>query len=200
MRLNGEALTAERGGRTIFHDVSFTLGAGEILAVTGPNGAGKSTLLRIIAGLVRPIAGTVSLAPADEDGIARQIHYVGHADALKPALTVAENLAFWRRAWRGDGLGVTEALDHLGLGRLAGLPAGVLSAGQQRRAGLARLLVARRPVWLLDEPTSALDADAERGLGRLIGDHLAHGGLAIVATHRPLPIPPTATLTLGSGA
>lgn len=197
MRMAGTGLAARRGGRSVFENLSFSVAAGQLLAITGPNGAGKSTLLRLIAGLVRPAAGTIVLDPPARDGMAAEIHYLGHLDALKPNLGLAENLGFWRRLWRGSGVTIGEALDRVGLGALAELPAGVLSAGQRRRAAIARLLLDRRPVWLLDEPTSALDADAEEMLGVLIRDHLADGGLAVAATHRPLPLPASATLALG---
>ena len=222
MRLTGSDLTAVRGGRTVFAGVGFSLDAGELLAVIGPNGAGKSTLLRLVAGLLRPAAGTVRLDPDDpthrpaggplpdqvgdrlspEQGgmeqadFADQVHYLGHLDALKPSLTVRQNLAFWQRLWGGGD--VEAALAAVGLEALGDLHASVLSAGQRRRVALARLLVAPRPVWLLDEPATALDAGAEAGLGRLIANHLAGGGLVIAATHRDLPVTPTATLALGA--
>jgi len=198
MRLAGERLAARRGGRLVFEDVSFSVGAGELLTLVGPNGAGKSTTLRLIAGLVRPAAGSVTLDPSpSEDGIGGSCHYLGHLDSLKPNLTVGENLSFWRRLWRGTGLEVGEALDRVGLGDLADLPAGVLSAGQRKRAAIARLLLAQRPIWLLDEPTSALDTASEATLGDLVRDHLADGGIVVAATHRPLPVAPTTTLELG---
>jgi len=196
MRLTGRDLAAIRGERTVFSGLSFALAGGELLAVTGANGAGKSTLLRLIAGLLRPAAGSVSLDPASEGGIGREVHYISHLDGLKTALTVRQNLDFWRRLWRGGA--VEPALDRVGLGGLADLPVGVLSAGQKRRVAIARLLIARRPLWLLDEPATSLDAEAEARLGTLIGEHLAAGGMAVVATHRGLPLAPTATLALGA--
>ncbi len=192
MRVTASDLTAVRGGRTVFSGVSFALGEGQALAVTGPNGAGKSTLLRLVAGLLAPAGGKVAFDPAPEDSA---IHYLGHLDGLKTALTVRQNLEFWRVLWKGVEVG--PALARLGLESLADLHVGVLSAGQKRRVSLARLLVARRPLWLLDEPATALDAAAEATLGAVIGEHLAGGGMAIVATHRPLPIP-AATLALGA--
>ncbi len=194
MRLTGKNLAAVRGGRSVFSGLSFSVGAGELLAVTGPNGAGKSTLLRVVAGLLRPSAGTVALDPAGDGDPGGQIHYLGHLDALKPGLTVWQNLDFWRRLWGGGA--IDAPLAAVGLERLSDLPVAVLSAGQRRRVALARLLVAQRPVWLLDEPATALDAAAEAGLGRLIADHLGSGGLVIAATHRDLPAAPTATLAL----
>jgi heme exporter protein A len=193
MRVIASGLTAVRGGRTVFSGVSFALGAGETLAVTGPNGAGKSTLLRLVAGLLAPVAGNIALDPLPADGA---IHYVGHLDGLKTALSVRQNLEFWRSLW--DGKPVASALETVGLGNLADLPVQVLSAGQRRRVALARLLIAERPLWLLDEPATALDANGEAMLGRVIAAHLAGGGVAMVATHRDLPLAPTTTLTLGA--
>lgn len=197
MRLTATDLAATRGGRRVFEGVGFTVGPGELLAVTGPNGAGKSTLLRIVAGLLRPTAGTIAAEPAGEDGIAIELHYLGHLDGLKPALSVRQNLAFWQRLW-GTPKPIEPALEAVGLGQLVDLPAGILSAGQQRRVAIARLLLSERPIWLLDEPATALDAEAEAGLGRLIAGHLAGGGLALAATHRGLPVAPSATVALGS--
>jgi heme exporter protein A len=193
MRVIASGLTAVRGGRTVFSGVSFALGAGETLAVTGPNGAGKSTLLRLVAGLLAPVAGNIALDPLPADGA---IHYVGHLDGLKTALSVRQNLEFWRSLW--DGKPVASALETVGLGNLADLPVQVLSAGQRRRVALARLLIAERPLWLLDEPATALDASGEAMLGRVIAAHLAGGGMAMVATHRDPPLSPTATLALGA--
>jgi heme exporter protein A len=197
MRLIASDLAAARGGRLVFAERSFAVSDGELLAVTGPNGSGKSTLLRIIAGLLLPAAGFIRLEPVGEGGPAAAVHYLGHLDALKPSLSLRENLGYWRRLWGGTAP-VDAALDAVGLGSLADLPAGVLSAGQKRRAVIARLLVVHRPLWLLDEPATSLDAAAEATLARLIGGHLASGGMAIVAQHRALAVPATATLALGA--
>jgi heme exporter protein A len=195
-RLTVDGLSAVRGGRPVFAGRSFVLSSGEMLAVTGPNGAGKSTLLRMIAGLLRPESGTIRLDPVGEGGLSAETHYLGHLDALKAPLTVRANLAFWRTLWGGTL--VEPALESVGLGHVLDLPAGVLSAGQKRRVALARLLIHRRPLWLLDEPATALDDRAEAMLGEILGAHLASGGMAVVATHRPLPVAPTATLALGA--
>ena len=199
MRLTATDVAAERGGRTVIAGVTFALGAGELLAVTGPNGAGKSTLLRVVAGLITPASGSVRLTPEPEAGIGPSTHYLGHLDGLKRAMTIEENLDFWRRLWGGDG-DIGAAIETVGLGGVEHLPVAVLSAGQRRRVAIARMLMARRPVWLLDEPTTALDAAAEAMLGRLIEAHLAGGGVVVAATHRGLPHAPTATLALGRAA
>jgi heme exporter protein A len=196
MRLTGSGLAVVRNGRSVFSGLSFELAAGELLAVTGANGVGKSTLLRIVAGLLAPSAGRVSLEPATADSLASELHYLGHLDGLKTTLTVRRNLEFWRALWAGKA--VELALEAVGLGNLADLPVGVLSAGQRRRLAIARLLIVERRLWLLDEPATSLDAAGEQMLGRLIAAHLAAGGMAMVATHRELPLAATATLTLGT--
>ena len=195
LRLTATDLAATRGGRAVFAGVSFSVVAGELMAVTGPNGSGKSTLLRVIAGLLRPAGGGVALAPTSEAKIGARLHYLGHLDALKAGLTVRQNLAYWATLW-GEAADLDGALEAVDIEPLAGLPVAVLSAGQRRRAALARLLVAKRALWLLDEPATALDAAGEARLGRLLGDHLASGGLAVVATHLQLPVTPTVTLAL----
>jgi heme exporter protein A len=184
MQLLGSDLACIRGGREVFRDVGFAVGAGEALAVTGPNGAGKSSLLRLVAGLVHPTAGRLELAGGDPElSIGEQAHYLGHQDALKPALTVRENLAFWVDFLESGPR--TDALAAVGLDALAHLPAVYLSAGQRRRLSLARLIAVERPIWLLDEPTSALDAAAQAMLAELMRTHLAGGGLILAATHGP---------------
>ncbi len=186
----------QRGGRTLFRGLSFVLNPGDMIAVRGPNGAGKSTLLRIVAGLLQPTEGHIALAPKGEAEEGAIAHYVGHLDGLKTALSVHDNLNFWRSLWGGSA-SVPAALDAVGLGDLAGLRAGVLSAGQRRRLALARLLMAPRPLWLLDEPTTALDDGGEALFGALLGRHLGEGGMALVATHGDLPVKAMTTLWLG---
>jgi heme exporter protein A len=197
MRLTGDGLAAARGGRVVFEGVSFALAAGEMLSVVGPNGAGKSTLLRLVAGLLPPTAGRIALEPAPEGGIGTEVHYLGHLDALKPALSVRENLAFWAAVYGGVAE-IGAALDAIGLGGLEDLPVGTLSAGQKRRAAIARLLLVARPLWLLDEPNSALDSAGEALLGGLVERHMSGGGIVLAATHRGLPVTPNATLALGA--
>ncbi len=191
MRLSASHLSAERGGRIIFSNLSFALEAGESLIVTGPNGAGKSTLLRALAGLLPRLGGDISLTPATDATIAEQVHYVGHADALKGLLTASENLQFlgpMLDAGHG-GMAVDAALAEFGLSHIADLPAAYLSAGQKRRVTLARLLVVRRPLWLLDEPFTALDAASQALMARLMTSHLAQGGMIVAATHARLDLP-----------
>ncbi|GGF81595.1 cytochrome c biogenesis ATP-binding export protein CcmA [Azorhizobium oxalatiphilum] len=158
--------------------------------------------MRIIAGLLGPTEGTVSLRNGAPDlPLREQLHYLGHDDALKGALTVSENLAFWRDVLGRTGLGVEEALDEVGLGGLGRLPASVLSAGQKRRLAIARLLVTRRTVWVLDEPTTALDVTAQARFAELSRAHLASGGIILAATHTPLDFGPSVDeLTIGAWA
>ena len=189
MRLSGRGVRCIRGGREVFSGLDFDASAGEALAVTGANGAGKTSLLRLIAGLLAASGGSVDLAGGDGDlTLAEQAHYLGHRDALKPALSVLENLSFWRDFLGGVTFDAAESLSKVGLDHAAQLPAAYLSAGQRRRLSIARLLAVRRPIWLLDEPANALDAPGQSLFAGLMGDHLARGGLIIAATHAPLEI------------
>jgi heme exporter protein A len=197
-RLAAAGLALDRGGRRLFEGVAFAVDAGESLVVTGPNGAGKSSLLRVVAGLLPPSEGTVRLEGGDDElPVSAQAHYLGHLDAVKPSLSVAEALGFWAVYLGGRRTLVDDALDAVGLLALADLPSAYLSAGQRRRLALARLIAAPRPLWLLDEPTAALDAAAERRLGELIRDHVSGGGMVVAATHAELPIPAPRRLVLG---
>jgi heme exporter protein A len=200
MRLLASELGCIRGGRQVFRDLSFSVGAGEALVVTGPNGVGKSSLLRLTAGLVRPTQGLIELEGGDSElTIGEQAHYLGHLDTLKPALSVNENLTFWADFLGRGRSNVGAALAAVGLGGLARLPAAYLSAGQRRRLSLARLIATPRPIWLLDEPTSALDAAAQAVLADLMRAHLATGGLILAATHGPIGLEGTKELRLGVG-
>ncbi len=187
MKLAGDNLACIRGGRVVFAQLNFSVADGEALLITGRNGAGKSSLLRVIAGLVRLADGKLSLEGGDpEAAIGEQVHYLGHQDALKPALSVAENLRFWA-AYLGDAAGDVEpALAAVALKPLANLPAGYLSAGQRRRLSIARLIAVERPIWLLDEPTSALDTASQTRLSGLMRNHLSRGGMIVAATHGPI--------------
>jgi len=189
MRLSGRGVRCVRGGREIFAGLDFAAASGEALAVTGANGSGKTSLLRMIAGLLAVTGGSITLEGSETElTLAEQAHYLGHRDPLKPALSVMENLAFWRDFLGGEPFDANESLAAVGLDHASRLPAAYLSAGQRRRLSVARLLAVRRPVWLLDEPTSALDAAAQSLFTALMADHLARGGLIIAATHMPLGV------------
>src|SRR5262245_32598327 len=200
MRLTANGLTCQRSGRTVFAGLDFAVASGEALLVLGRNGAGKSSLLRTIAGLVRLASGRLTLeGGAPELTLSEQAHYVGHQDALKPGLTVRENLDFWQSYLRVGApaevhLPGPDPLAALALDDLADLPAAYLSAGQKRRLSLARLVAVPRPIWLLDEPTSALDAAAQDRLSGLMRGHLAGGVIILAATHAPVGLEPAKEL------
>lgn len=232
LRVSG--LTVFRDGRELFSDIGFAVEPGGVLLVRGPNGAGKSSLLLALAGILRPEAGRIVVAAGDERP-GEVLHFLGHLNAVKPRLTLGENLRFWmdlygaatppsplrggagdegraapavpteppppptppRKGAGGVGTAVSFALEAVGLGGLDDHDAGHLSQGQIRRLALARLVAIRRPVWLLDEPTAALDAGGETIGAKLIRDHRAAGGVAVIATHHDLDVGPVETLTLG---
>jgi heme exporter protein A len=187
MRLSGRGVRCVRGGREVFSGLDFDAAAGEALAVVGANGTGKTSLLRMIAGLLTIAAGSIGLEGGDSElTLAEQAHYLGHRDALKPALSVIEN--FWRDFLGGEAFDARESLAAVGLDHAVHLPAAYLSAGQRRRLSIARLLALRRPIWLLDEPTNALDVAGQSMFARLMADHLSRGGLIVAATPAPLGV------------
>ncbi|MGV7215591.1 heme ABC exporter ATP-binding protein CcmA [Bradyrhizobium sp. UFLA05-112] len=189
MQLSGRGIRCVRGGREVFAGLDFVAASGEALAVVGRNGSGKTSLLRLIAGLLIPAGGTIELSGGDTElSLAEQCHYLGHRDALKPALSVAENLAFWADFLGGERFDGAMSLSTVGLDHATHLPAAFLSAGQRRRLSLARLLTVHRPVWLLDEPTTALDGAGQDMFCGLMRQHLERGGMIIAATHMPLGI------------
>ena len=195
--LAAEGVAVFRGERLVFRDISFQVRAGAALVLAGPNGSGKSTLLRLLAGLVRPAAGRVLWnggdALSDSAGHGRRVAYLGHQDAVKPGLTVRENVRF---AAAVSGRPVAAALTAVGLDTLADLPARMLSAGQKRRLALSRLVLSAAPLWLLDEPTLGLDSGSIDRFGLLLATHRAGGGIVVAATHVPLPLPDAAGLRL----
>jgi len=200
MRLIAENLSGERGGEPVFEGIGFSVTDGESLVVTGPNGSGKSTLLRVVAGFLPAAEGRVRIADGGEEfpTVASACHYLGHQNAMKTALTVTENLVFWRQ-FSGEGrFDVSGALDEVGLGGIGHLPFGYLSTGQRRRAAIAKLLVSHRPVWLLDEPTAGLDKASEERFATLMRGHCATGGIVVAATHLPLGLGNAKTLEMGA--
>ena len=195
--LQAAGLAAFRGERLVFRDLDFAVAAGGALLLTGPNGSGKSTLLRLLAGLLRPAAGTLTWdgadALADLPMHARRVAYVGHQDAVKPGLTAAENLRFAARLSGGD---VREALAAVGLEELADLPGAHAVGGTAAAAGAGRLALSPAPLWLLDEPTLGLDAASVERFGAMLEAHRAGGGMVVAATHLPLPVREAAELAL----
>lgn len=193
------ALGVGRGETMLARDIALSVSAGRGLLLRGPNGAGKSTLLLTLAGLLSPLEGSVVLEGHDED-LGPAFHNCGHRNAIRPRLTALETLEFWCGINGNPAMPVAEAIDRVGLKRQAKLDAAYLSAGQQRRLALARLLVSARPVWLLDEPTSALDAEGQQLLAGLIEDHLTAGGIAVIASHDAIALDNLAVFTLETGA
>jgi heme exporter protein A len=184
-----EKLFVIRGERLIFRDLSLAIQSGAAVVLAGPNGSGKTTLLRVLAGLIRPTAGRVlwqgknALEDLTEHG--ERVAYVGHQDAIKPGLTVAENLAFAAAVSRRP---IAAALDSLRLTALAAVPGRQLSAGQKRRVALTRLMLSNAPLWLLDEPTLGLDTASIDRFGEILAAHRKAGGMVVAATHIPLPM------------
>ncbi len=201
MRLSVEGLSVQRAGRRIIDNIGFKLAEGEALVVCGRNGAGKSTFLRALAGLLPTTQGVISLNRGVlEAELAQNTHYLAHADGMKLALSVEENLNFWANYLAGSpqsrSQSIPQALSIVGLTHALRAPFGALSAGQKRRAALARLLVVYRPLWLLDEPMTALDQASRARFAQAMGAHCAEGGIIVVATHEPLGFETTRELAL----
>ena len=201
-QFQGKALGCRRGEALIFEAVDFALEPGDALWLSGPNGSGKSSLLRLMAGLLTPIEGMVAWggAPIGEDREAHRarLRYLGHLDAVKSHLTVAENLCFWTEYWGIAPGTVGPALQRLGIPHLAEAPARQLSAGQRRRTALARLALGPAPLWLLDEPSAALDTDGIERLVGLIAEARAGGGIVVFSSHDTLPVPGLKQLALAA--
>jgi heme exporter protein A len=196
MELKANELTCERGGRIVFRGLSLALRTGQLMQLTGPNGSGKSSLLRLVAGLNEATAGDISLTGGAKDlSIGQQAHYIAHQEPVKAALSVHENLAFWRDFLGGGE--VEGALEAFDLARLSSYPAGLLSAGQKRRLALARLVLVPRVLWLLDEPTVGLDTASLARLVGVMARQIDKGGMIIAATHVPLGREPDVRLDLG---
>lgn len=195
----GRALACRRGERLVFRGLDFTLAPGAALVLVGPNGSGKSSLLRLMAGLTPPESGTLAwggVAIAEDRAAHRaRLHFIGHQEALKPALTAAETLRFWA-GMHGREPAVAAALDHFRLGRLGDWPCRLLSAGQRRRVALARLIASPAALWLLDEPTTGLDAEAMAALFACLEAHRAGGGAVVLSTHADLSLADAVTLSL----
>lgn len=193
----GADITLIRGRRCLCRDVHFNVAAGGALALYGANGAGKSSFLRGVAGLLAFAKGRVyfdseslDAAPLNTElhvGVAQESHYIGHKDGLKNVLSVDETLAHTARFLGGRLKDITPLRAAIGLGGVGAMRVQNLSAGQRRRLALARLVLARRRLWLLDEPFAALDAAGREWLTALIGAHLAAAGMVLVATHEQLP-------------
>jgi heme exporter protein A len=187
LTLTTNNLLCGRGGLEFGGPQSFSLSNGQCILLRGPNGTGKSTLLLTLAGIIPRLGGDFSFSDQDPDD-GPFLHYCGHRNAIKPRLSVQENLSFWSDVNGAYGFSVQEALERVGLATLSQLDAGYLSAGQSRRLALARLLVSPRALWLLDEPTAALDVNGHSLVTQLLNEHLAQGGLAIAATHDPIAL------------
>lgn len=202
MALIVDKLTVRRGERTILTDLSFVADKGRALVLTGPNGAGKTTLLRSLAGLLPSHDGRVHLNEQEIEagsGLRERCHFVGHLNGIRPALTVAENAEFWTAFLGGPGGSARSALETFRLTDLERIHAADLSAGQKRRLALSRLLLAKRPIWLLDEPAISLDAASLALLAEVVGRHLGEGGIVVAATHQPLGFEPMRELHLAAG-
>lgn len=188
--LAAHGLACERGDRSLFRDLNFALERGQVLRVQGANGSGKTSLLRMLCGLARPVAGSISWNGEDirelREDYAGQITYIGHQPAIKDDLSALENLHV-AQLLAGQPVSAAQALQALatmGLKDRENLPVRVLSQGQKRRVALARLWLCKRPLWVLDEPFNALDVEATGLLGRHIEAHLGQGGMAVLTTHQ----------------
>ena len=204
-RFEAAGIRCRRGERVLFEGLSFALAGGDALLLLGANGTGKTSLLRLLAGLLGPLDaqdGALSWRGRsvwdDPEAYHREVHFLGHADGIKAALSVAENLSFWAGLHNRRKPDLDGALGVLDLAGFGDMPARFLSAGQRRRLALARLCAAPAPLWLLDEPTAGLDAASIARLEALIASHRAAGGLVVASSHAALKLEPAARIDLGS--
>lgn len=182
-----ENLACLRGDRLLFKALSFTLAPGGALHLTGPNGSGKSSLLRLLAGLLRPFAGTITAPP---------LSYLGHDVALKPRMKLAQELQHWARLDDAESR-LPAAMAAMNVASLAEVPCRHLSSGQRRRAGLARAIASGAPLWLLDEPTAGLDTASTDLLATAMHTHRASGGLIVAAVHTDIGLKTPQVIRLG---
>jgi len=192
--LSLDAIAFERDDNLLFSGVSVALEAGDILQVEGPNGAGKTTLLRIIATALNPTAGRLIWRGEDtlrhRQTYLQNMLFLGHLPGLKQSLSPVENLQWWRRVHPDNtSLESLDVLARMGLRGYEDVPCYTLSAGQQRRAALARLLVTEAPLWVLDEPFTAIDKQGVAELERMLVQHAQRGGIVILSTHQDVGIP-----------
>jgi heme exporter protein A len=190
--LRVEGVSLARGGRVLFEDLSFAVSSGGYAELRGANGAGKTSLLRALAGFLKPRAGAIAFDNLIEPALA--LHFIGHANALKPTASVRAHVRYWSGLLGAPAQ--SDVLSRVGLAGLEERPARTLSQGQARRLALSRLLIAPRPVWLLDEPAAALDESGRVLVRELIDAHRARGGLVIAAVHEALGPAPSQTVTL----
>lgn len=191
-----------RGGKILFESLSFALEPSDVLVVTGPNGSGKTSLLRLVTGLLGADEGSFTWQGVSSTRASRlvagSVHYLGHSSALKPFLTVRENLYIWAKLF-GDGAGLDAAAMRTGVGEFLDFPVKYLSEGQKKRVNLARFLTTLLPLWVMDEPSSGLDTEGQKLLSELITEHLEGGGIAIIAAHHNLGLKKARTLRLAKG-
>lgn len=203
LRLEVRDLACARGGRLLFGGLNFQAGAGGAVEVRGPNGVGKTTLLRALAGLMRPASGEIVLEINGENALSsaargQHMHFMGPEPGARPEETPRQSLRHWAAMWGANDVAVEMAIDRVGLARAADRAVRRLSSGEKKRLGLARLLLQRRPIWLLDEPSSGLDAAGRTLCHTLIAEHRAKDGLALVATHDAANLEGASMIRLGA--
>jgi len=185
-------LSGSRSGQIIFNNISFTITEGQCLKITGPNGSGKSTLLSILAGLIRPHSGSVSRSPFETQAI----RYSGHKSGLKNALTIKENINFWRKIYGCNSDSVEEVTKNLSLQNVLNTYTGLLSEGVKKRASLAIVTIGHAPIWILDEPYASLDKENINLLDGLINIHLNKGGIVAFSSHQESQLPITTSIDM----